>query len=148
MALLRQKFVLRSSNRAEPARAPTQRPGPDVVAAHQGGRGAREVRYRSCRVRLVRAARRLDAALGIGDDRRIEVGDAFLVMSPIHVVLIHLGVQLTQQVAFAIFARMRLFKCGSEPAILAILGEVGQSHFELHADKVRKVAPVGVIHLH
>jgi len=80
--------------------------------------------------------RRLDAALGIGNDRCVEVGEAFLVMSPVDVVLIHLCMQLTQQVAFAILARMGLLECGSEPPILPIPGEVGQSHFELHADKV------------
>ncbi len=96
---------------------------------------------------LIRAARRLDAALGIGNDRRIEVVDAFLVVPPIHVVLIDLCVQLAQQIASSIFARVRLFQCGGESPVLAILGEVRQSHFELHADEVREVAPIGVIHL-
>ncbi len=86
--------------------------------------------------------------LGIGNDRRIEVGDAFRVVSTIHIVLIYFCVQLTQHVAFAIFARTRLLKRRSKSPILAILGEVGQSDFELHADEVREVAPVGVIHFH
>jgi hypothetical protein len=146
MAILRKEFAKRSSNRDGLARAPIQQRAPAVVVAHRASRGAREVPYRSCRDRLIRAARRLDAALGVGDDRRIEVGDAFLEMSPIHVVLVDLRVQLTQQVALAIFAGVRLLKCGGDPAILAVLREVRQSHLELHADEVREVAPVGVIH--
>ena len=56
--------------------------------------------------------------------------------------------QLTQQVALAILAGMRLLKCRGESTILAILREVGQSDCELDADKVGEVAPVGVIHFH
>ena len=123
MGLLRQEFVLRSSSRAELARAPTQWRGLDVVTAHQGGHGERAVRYRSCPVLLDRSFAPSRPGVRIGDDRGIEIGDAFLVMSPIHVVLIHLGVQITQQVAFAIFAGMGLFKCGSDSPVLAILPE-------------------------
>ncbi len=79
---------------------------------------------------------------------RVEVGDAFLVMPPIQVVSIYLRVQFTQQVAFAIFAGAGLFKGGCDSAILPIFGEVGQSHLELDPDKVRKLAPVGVVHLY
>jgi hypothetical protein len=96
---------------------------------------------------LIRASRRIDSVLCVRNDRRIEVGDAFLKVPSIHVILAYLRVQLAQQIPFTVFAGVRLLKGGFYPAVLAVFSKVRQAHLELDAHEIGEVASVGVINL-